>query len=161
MVAVPIEERLAIQELVALYPVFCDTHQFEKMFALFTEDCVFDETSVGARLATGKAELIEIIREAAAMMGPLMHSCSNHVISEYSGDEASGMCHVLAEGIFHLEGRQEPFRIFGYYDDRYAKRDGRWYFQARTLRLLVPSQGAAGGKGAITYDVGAPHFSIR
>lgn len=28
-------------------------------------------------------------------------------------------------------------------------------------RLLVPSQGAAGGKGEITYDVGAPHFSIR
>ena len=28
MMAVPIKERFAIQELVALYPVFCDTHQF-------------------------------------------------------------------------------------------------------------------------------------
>ena len=160
MVTIPLEERLALQELVQLYPLYCDTHQFDKTCDLFTEDCVFDETSVGATRATSRAAMRELFREAIGRIGPFMHICSDHIISAFSGSAASGTCHVLAEGINYVDGTEKPFRIFGYYDDRYAKVDGRWYFKSRTLKLLVPSQGAP-TVGGIKYDLTAEHFAIR
>jgi hypothetical protein len=90
----------------------------------------------------------------------MMHICTNHIISEFTGDTASGTCHVVAEGIFITGGKETPFRIFGYYDDRYVKISGRWYFKERTLRLLVPTQGGP-TVGGIKYDTGAKHFKIR
>lgn len=160
MSTIPIEERIAIQELVNLYPLYCDTHQFEKLFNLFTEECIFDETSVGATRVTTRAAMRELFQRAPGRLGPLMHSCTNHIISSFSDGAAGGACHVVAEGIYNIEGQQKPFRIFGYYDDRYVKVDGRWYFKSRTLKLLVPSQGAP-TVGGIIYDVTAEIFAIR
>ena len=157
---VPIEERIAIQELANLYPLYCDTRQYDKLCALFTEVCIFDEVSVGAPLSTSRAQMREEFRRTEGRLGPLIHICTNHVISGFSGSAASGTCHVLAEGLFIIDGAQEPFRIFGYYDDRYIKTEGRWYFNSRTLKLLVPSQGAPTA-GGITYDVSADHFKLR
>lgn len=156
---VPIEERLAIEELARLYPLFCDTHQFEKLFELFTDECLFDETSVGAPLATSRSAIRDLFRKAYPI-GPMIHICTDHIISAYSGDTASGTCHVVAEGIKYLNSEEYPFRIFGYYDDRYAKVDGRWYFAARVLKLLVPSQGKP-TVGGIRYDLAADHFALR
>ncbi len=160
MLSIPVEERLAIQELVALYAIFCDTHRFPKLVDLFVEDCDFDETSVGAPRATSKAVMAEMFRRAESRLGPVMHNCTSHVISEYDGNTAAGMCHVFAEGAYVMDG-YKPFRIFGYYDDRYEKQaDGRWYFKSRVLRTLIPSQGAVAA-GAISYEQDAPHFRIR
>lgn len=160
MVNIPIEERIAIQELVQLYPLYCDTHQFEKLFALFREECVFDESSVGGTRVTTRDAMREVFRQAADRLGPMMHSCTNHIIGSYSEGAASGTCHVLAEGIFNISGEKKPFRIFGYYDDHYTKVGARWYFKSRVLKLLVPSQGAP-TVGGITYDVTSDVFAIR
>jgi hypothetical protein len=161
MATVPIEERIAIQDLVGLYPLYCDTHQFDKTADLFMEDCIFDETSVGAPLITGRAALHDLFRESADLLGPFMHLCANPMISSFAERAASGTCHVLVDGIYNLEGEHKPFRIFGYYDDRYEKAGDRWYFKARVLKLLVPPQGAVPALAGITYDVTAAHFATR
>lgn len=161
MLSIPIDERVALQELVFLYPLFCDSHQFDETCALFTEDCIFDETSVGAHRVHSRTALRELFTLAGDRMGPFMHMCSNHLVSAYAGDTASGRCHVIAEGLFNIDGEAKPFRIFGYYDDHYAKVDGRWLFNSRILKLLVPSQGAAQTVGGITYEAPAARFTSR
>jgi hypothetical protein len=161
MAIVPIEDRLAIQELVNAYPLYCDTHQFDKTCDLFTEDCIFDETAVGARLVNSRDDMKAIFREAGDRLGPFMHICTNHVISEFSGNTAAGMCHVVAEGVFNIDGEGKPFRLFGYYDDKYEKVNGQWYYKARALRLLVPSQGSGSNAGGIDYKSAAKHYGFR
>ncbi len=154
MVTVPIDERFAIQELVHLYAWYCDTRQYERLCDLFTDECVFDESSVGGSRVTTQASLRGIFRQAADKLGPLIHICGNQLINGFSAGVASGTCHVLAEGLFNIDGAQQPFRIFGYYDDHYEKLGGRWHFKSRVLKLLVPSQGAP-TLGGITYDIAA------
>lgn len=158
MPTVPVEERVAIEELTRLYGLFCDTRHFEKLAHLFTNECVYDESVVGGTPVTSRAELLQLFRNASSRLGPMIHICTNQVISAFSGRAASGLCHVLAEGLFNVGAEQKPFRIFGCYDDRYSKEGDRWYFKSRVLRLLVPSQGAP-TLGGITYDAMAAHLS--
>jgi hypothetical protein len=140
--AVPIAERIAIQELAQLYVFYCDTRDFARLAGLFAQECLYDESVVGGRLAHSREDVLALFGESAAKLGPMIHICTNHIISASGVDCASGFCHVLAEGIFNIAGGQQPFRIFGYYQDEYAKMDGRWLFKSRVLRLLLPSQGA-------------------
>jgi hypothetical protein len=102
-----------------------------------------------------------MFEDAGDFLATVMHTCTNHVISAYSGHAASGMCYVLAEGTFKIDGQLKPFRILGYYSDEYVKQNGRWYFKAREIKLLVPSQGAAPPVSNITYDYSDKHFAIR
>jgi len=158
MPKVPVEERIAIEELTRLYGLFCDTRHFEKLADLFTNECVYDESVVGGTPVSSRADLLQLFRKASGRLGPMIHICTNQVISAFSGRTASGLCHVLAEGLFNVGDEQKPFRIFGCYDDRYSKEGDRWYFKSRVLRLLVPSQGAP-TVGGITYDAMAAHLS--
>lgn len=152
MVTVPIEERLGIEELTRLYAYYCDTRQYEKLAELFTLDCHYDEATVGGTPVKSRSAVLELFLKASSRLGPLIHICTNQIISEFSGRTARGICYVLAEGFFNVEATQKPFRIFGYYDDSYSKEvDQRWCFKSRVLRLLVPSQGAP-TIGGITYD---------
>lgn len=156
MLELPIEDRFAIEELVKLYPLFCDTHQYEKVSELFADECIFDETSVGGHRVGSRAELLRLFQEISPRLGPFMHICTNHIISEFSGDSARGLCHVLAEGMFIRDGATPPFRIFGCYEDAYVRVEDTWLFSSRTLKLLVPSQGAAVTVGGISYDLTMP-----
>lgn len=160
MLTVPVEERIAIEELTRLYGLYCDTRHFEKLAQLFMSECVYDESVVGGTPVSSRADLLELFRRASDRLGPMIHICTNQIISAFSGRAASGLCHVLAEGLFNAGGEQKPFRIFGCYDDRYSKEGDRWYFKSRVLKLLVPSQGAP-TLGGITYDAVAAHLSIR
>ncbi len=160
MVTVPIEERIAIQELTNLYALYCDTRCYDKVAALFMDECVYDESCLGLERVTTKAALLKLLYKASETLGPLVHFCPNHIISEFSSTSASGLCYVLAEGLYKVDGKESAFRIFGYYDDKYAKQDGQWYLKSRILRLLAPTIGGL-TIGGITYDTGAPHFAMR
>lgn len=151
---------MAIQELTRVYALYCDTRHFQKVAELFTNECFYDESVVGGTPVGTRAEVLQLFLNASKRLGPMMHICTNQIISEFSGCAASGLCYVLAEGIFNTEDKKTPFRIFGYYDDRYSKENDRWYFNSRVLKLLVPSQGAP-TLGGIRYDTVATHFSVR
>lgn len=134
MIEMPVEERLAIQELTHKYSMFCDTFQLEKLMDLFTDDAVFDESPFGASVCTGKAELREYFSRGFEGLW-LAHYISNGLINEYSGDEARGTCFVHAE--VRLRSNNKPWQLHGYYDDHYVKIDGQWRFKNRVVIPLI------------------------
>lgn len=143
MIPIPLEDRLAIMELVNFYAVCCDTRLYDRLAGLFVDDCVYDESCVGLERVEGKAALLHTIDRIEAELGPVMHTCSNHIISYYDGATAKGLCYVLAEG--HLSGAfgGAYLKTAGYYDDVYVRERGQWFFKERTLHCLVPPVGAS------------------
>jgi hypothetical protein len=158
MLNMPLEDRLAIMELSSLYAMCCDTHEFSKMAELFTDDCIYDESCVGVERVENKAELLRVFEVFAEQLGPVVHTSSNHIISQYSGSLARGICYVWAEGYFSEALGGGVLRTAGYYDDVYVKHGGQWYFKERVLRCLVPSVGAT-TIGGITYDAQRKHLN--
>lgn len=156
---IPMDDRAAIQDLAGLYAFFCDTHQFSRVADLFSDDCIYDESCTGVERVNGKADLLRTFDYFAEQLGPVMHTCSNHLISDYSGDQARGTCYVWAEGARSAAGGNTPIRVLGYYDDIYIKTNGHWYFKERVLRLLVPQPSPPGD--SIAYDTSPRRFASR
>jgi hypothetical protein len=141
MRTIPVEDRLDLQELGARYAFRCDTKLYEQVGELFAEDGSWDETIVGLPLCGSRKEIDEFFRSMAqSNLAYIVHINSNHQITEFQGDSASGTSHLLAEG--HFNGN--PIRILGYYADKYVKVDGTWLFKDRTLVEIAPSTGFSG-----------------
>jgi hypothetical protein len=142
---VPIEDRLDIQEVSARYAFRCDTKLYDQVGELFTEDGVFDETVVGLPLCETRAGIHEFFCSMKdSSLEFIIHINSNHQITEFSGDTASGTSHLHAMG--HFLGN--PIEILGYYSDDYAKVDGTWLLRKRLLVEITPSTGFNVGSGA-------------
>lgn len=138
MTAVPVADRLDIQELVALYTFHTDTRDFGSVPQLFTEDGVWDETVLGAPLCAGRDAIVAAFTGlAAADIGFVVHINGSHHISAFHGDTASGTSHLNAELL--VEGHRVS--VLGYYADDYAKVAGAWRFARRKLVALAPIAG--------------------
>jgi len=64
----------------------------------------------------------------------VFHINSNHVITKFDGETATGTSHVYAFSRF--EGVHT--KVAGYYDDQYVKQAGAWRFKHRTLVQIAP-----------------------
>jgi hypothetical protein len=135
---IPVEDRLALQELNARYAINCDTKRYTAMSGLWELNGVWDETAIGLPLCEGRAAIDEFFcGPAPAALEFIHHTTSNHLINEFDGERASGTTHLYAEGRFF----GSVVRVFGYYADQYIKVDGRWLFQCRRLVEIGPSEG--------------------
>lgn len=139
MVAIPPEDHIAIQELTHSYAFHADRKDWHSALDLFVEDAVFDETSIGVDLMPDKAAI------RAYFFGPtigaveyFVHFVTNHIIQEFSGDRAKGICYVLGIGKF-TDGTE--VQIVGFKNDEYVKVGGQWKFQKRVLQLFAPPKG--------------------
>lgn len=132
---IPIEDRLAIQELLQRYALYVDTSQLDKLMALFVDDLMFDETRIGGAVAHGKAELSQTYRSAFAQFY-MAHHCSSGIIDEFHSDRACGCCTYQA--VVRVKATGTPWQIEGCYQDEYRKQDGRWLFQSRVVVPLIP-----------------------
>lgn len=137
MVDMPIEDRLAIHELINRYAFYCDTAQADAVVDLFMDDGVFDETSLGFPLNVGTAALREVFTMGVQVMKQ-SHHMTTWLIEEFDGDTAGGICYVHAECQVAATGR--PYQVDAYYRDVYAKIDGNWRFRSRVLTPLLPPQ---------------------
>ena len=138
MTAVPVADRLEIQELVALYTLRTDTRDFRSVPDLFAEDGVWDETVLGAPLCTGREAIDAAFGAlAAADVRYVVHINGVHHIAAFTGESASGTSHLHAE----LMVGDRRVTVFGYYADEYVKVNGRWRFARRNLAELVPIAG--------------------
>ena len=138
MPTIPMEERVAIEDLTYFYALYVDTRQLDLVVELFADDGVFDETRSGLpEVVRGSLELAQYYRESMVPIEGIVHYISNHLISEYSVDQARGTCYVFCEARLK-DG--SPVRVFGYYDDDYVKIDGKWRFQSRVVVPLLPSE---------------------
>lgn len=138
MTAVPVADRLDIQELVALYTLRTDTRDFRAVPDLFAEDGVWDETVLGAPLCAGREAIDAAFGAlAAADVRYVVHINGAHHIATFTGDSASGTLHLHAE----LMVGDRRVTVFGYYADEYVKVNGRWRFARRKLAELAPIAG--------------------
>jgi hypothetical protein len=91
---IPVEDRMAIHDLLALHGHLSDAGAFDRMDEVFSHDVVYDMESFGFGSVRGLASL----REMASRMGdqtPVGHHVTNIVITFDDANSA----HVLSKGI--------------------------------------------------------------
>ncbi len=86
-----LEDRLDIQQLVALYGHLIDGREFDRLAEIFTEDAVFDLGGYDGTRFDGLPAIIEMMH--ASQQHPLAHHATNIVVQD--GDPVS----VLSKGI--------------------------------------------------------------
>ncbi|WP_043665849.1 nuclear transport factor 2 family protein [Streptomyces xylophagus] len=92
--ALLLEDRLAITELIALHGHLADEGELDRMAEVFTPDVEYDLTDFGQGTVTGLAELVD----ASLALGagnPVAHHVTNVVIEEL----AEGGARVRSKGL--------------------------------------------------------------
>jgi SnoaL-like domain len=90
--ALSVDDRVAITDLINQHGHLTDRGDFDGMSALFTEDVTYDVSDFGAGVLTGLAAA----REAALALGnanPVAHHVTNTVLDE----RADGVVHALSK----------------------------------------------------------------
>lgn len=137
MPSLAIEDRIALQDLIAAYSWALDTGDVEGLVACFTPDArmseeVFDEPDVWEG-HDGIRGIAEHYRNAAGFPGR-----QHHVTQVQYMPQEDGSCKMRSFA-FVTECNGEPpylLRFVGWYDDLAMRdTDGQWRFQQRTVRL--------------------------
>ncbi|MET0544751.1 MAG: nuclear transport factor 2 family protein [Caulobacterales bacterium] len=155
MKAIPYEDREEIRELTHRAALYGDTKQIDKCLSLYASDGVLDESCVGMPIAHGTDQMRGFMTHPAADAVKYMtHFVTNHIISSYDGKIATGMAYVWFSSV-NADGHRMEIR--GYYDDVYAKINGRWRIKHRVLHNLVPPIGTPDA-APVEHNVHSLHF---
>ncbi len=134
----PVEDRLAIEDLLVAYAHGLDgLHDVDGLLALFVEDAVFDLSGIGFAKLEGHAEIRRFFEDTFAAMAAQAHYLSNFAISAYAVDRASvrayvtGMARYKAGGGVTVHGR--------YYFDVVRTAVG-WKAARYTMDFLLPPE---------------------
>lgn len=114
-------DRDEIRQLAHRYAVALDARDLDALVALFVDD-----VQVG-REAVGHAALRSDFDRQLRAIGVSILFVGNHVIDFDGADDAHGIVYCKAE---IQEGDTWNHQAIQYHD-RYARRDGRWYFVRR------------------------------
>jgi hypothetical protein len=132
---VPLEDRMAIVDLIARYAWALDTGDVESLVACFTADAVvIEDVFEDADRWVGHEcvrRLGEHYRDSAGFAGR-QHHVSQSVFA------GQGSAYSVKSFAFVTECRGEPpftLRFTGYYEDKVENRDGVWLFKERVIRL--------------------------
>jgi hypothetical protein len=135
------EKRVAdIEEIRSLsyrYVLGLDTNSAEDAVRPFTPDVIFDPTTMGLPLVTGRQNLLEFFRREIDGMAAQAHLSTNHIVEFVSHDEAVGSNYLLAEGITK---EATGLRVLLLNRDRYVRAAMGWQIAHRTLQPLTPPQ---------------------
>lgn len=132
-----VEDRLALEDLIAAYAWALDTGDIDALVACFTPDAllieeVFEEPDVWEG-HEGIRALATHYANSAGFPGRQHHTSQLQFFPQ-----ADDSCHMRSFA-FVTECHGEPpytLRFAGYYDDIAVKEaDGRWLFGKRTIRL--------------------------
>lgn len=93
-VALPVEERLAIYELIALHGHLMDAGAFDRLDELFTDDFVYDLDALGYGRLEGAKALIDASK-ALGDDNPVGHHVTNSLVIAEEG----GVVRVRSKGI--------------------------------------------------------------
>ncbi len=129
----PLEDRLAIRELVTAYGDAVTRHDAADWGALWAEDAVWSLPELpGMENLSGRAAIVAAWIEA--MKGfPFQVNIQTPADTRVSGNRATGRTYTC-ELVKDTEGKRA--RWTGLYEDEYVKRDGRWLFSKRVYRIL-------------------------
>jgi ketosteroid isomerase-like protein len=131
-----IQDRLDIEETLALHAYIVDTNELDRLDDLFAADAVYDMSATTSGLGT--FEGIDAIRVAAGRLAesghaPIAHFVTNIVATSTDEDRATVQSRglmIMADGSAHAVS----------HDDVLQRRDGRWRISRRVITPLgVPA----------------------
>ncbi len=117
-----LEDRFAIQDLVARYNTAIDSGDAETWASMFTPDGTFES---GGRVHQGTDALTTFARGFAERLAGSRH-WNNNMIVEGDGDEATLRCYLLLM-------RAGQVVTSAQYQDTLRRVDGQWRFASRRV----------------------------
>ena len=124
--ALTLDDRQAITDLLNLHGHYTDRGAFERMADLFAVDAVMDMNDFGLGVRTGLDEMIEAIR-AVGDGHPVGHHITNIVLSEGDG----GTVHAISKGIGILADGKCGSVV---YEDVLGRGADGWRITRRTIK---------------------------
>lgn len=138
MTACPIEDRLAIQDLLVAYAHAVDSlHDIDGICDVFTEDAVFDLSGINFPSLNGHAEIRGFFEDTFANMSAHAHYLTNFAITAYDGDTASIRAYVIGMGKYKAGG---GITVHGRYFFDVRRADGGWKATRYTMNFLIPPE---------------------
>lgn len=125
----PIEDRLAIRELVESYNDAVMRFDGEAWQSNWTDDATW---ALPGREVQGKANFFPMWQESMSAFSFVGFFASAGPII-VTGDTAKGTWYQ--QEFLHLEAGGK-MNVTGRYEDEYVKRDGRWFFTKRVYSIL-------------------------
>ena len=105
MTQCPIEDRLAIQDLLIAYAHAVDSlHDLDGICEVFVEDAVFNLSGIGFPSLNGTGEIRTFFEDTFAAMSAHAHYLTNFAITAYTGDTASIRAYVIGMGKYKAGG---------------------------------------------------------
>lgn len=99
MTHIPLEERIALQDLMTDYCYAVDKlSEVDDLLDLFTEDAVLDFSDIGLPAMPGKAEFRQFYESVFANMSHHTHYISNFRLQHYDGKQATMRAYVQGLG---------------------------------------------------------------
>jgi uncharacterized protein (TIGR02246 family) len=125
-----LEDRAALQDLVADYFKATDDDDYAALAAFFTEDASFGASGFDG--GGGRDGIIAFLRRARAGMRQTVHTPNYLQLRFTDDDHASG---VVAA---HLELGMGDQTVYGAvrYLDSYVRIDGRWQISSRDMKVI-------------------------
>lgn len=124
-----IEDRIAIEELLARYANACDDRDMPALTGCFAPGFEFDSV---AGHSVGRDAAMHYYRERLGQYGMTFHVPHTLVLESLEDDVASGIVTSHAE----MEIERELFVTGFRYHDRFVREDGAWYFFSRQVRAF-------------------------
>lgn len=139
MTAIPVEDRLAIEDLVVAYAHAIDTMgDPADVLALFTTDAVYDLSGIGLARLEGHEAIRGFCETVFANMAHQAHYLSNFAVTTYAGDTASARCYVSGMGLGKDGSRVSAHGRY-YFD--LVRTAGGWQAARYSMDLLMPISG--------------------
>lgn len=139
MIECPIEDRLAIQDLLVAYAHAVDSlHDVDGICAVFTPDAVFDLSGIGFPSLVGHDQIAGFFADTFEAMSAHAHYLTNFAITAYAGGTASIRAYVIGMGKYKAGG---GITVHGrYYFDVVRTGEG-WKATRYTMDFLIPPEG--------------------
>lgn len=131
MTAQSIEEELAIRKLLEQFAIGCMRADIGIWGDTWAEEASW-KIDMLDKPEVGKSNIIAVYEKILSNIAFVTITCFPGEIT-IDGDQAHGKSYSQ-ELIFPKEGGQKI--LVGCYDDKYVKRDGKWYFLSRVYETL-------------------------
>jgi ketosteroid isomerase-like protein len=140
MTAMPLEDRIALQDLMTDYCYAVDTlSDINGLLDLFTDDVVFDFTRIGLPLMNGKEDVRTFFDRVFADMTHHAHHIGNFRVDSYDGSKASMRAYVQGLGRAR-DGNTVDVHVCYYFDC--VRTDAGWKCRKYWMHALMPLPGS-------------------
>lgn len=146
-----LEQRIALLEaqeeirgLIHAYGSALDSRNFRAFAELFAAE---DGTWVGGfGTATGRDAIFAMMDSRIGHAEPPAAPSSHHVFSNIQIEVEGASASATTKWIFVVPSADgsPQWQFLGHYEDRFVRRDGRWFFLRREAFTDIPPQPAAG-----------------